>query len=136
MRTVTFSGIQPSGTLHIGNYIGAIRQWITYQDQGLNIFCIVDMHAITAPQNPKILHEKSLELAAIYLAAGINPDKSIIFIQSHNPDHANAAWIFNCLTSIGQLNRMTQFKLNPQQRDMLQCSYIRNPNTKHSNTQL
>lgn len=105
-----FSGIQPSGQLHLGNYIGAIKHWVEGQDDGLNIFCIVDMHAITVEQDPRVLREKSLELAAIYLAAGIDPDKSIIFIQSQNPDHANLAWILNCTLSMGQLSRMTQFK--------------------------
>ncbi|CAN5361522.1 tryptophan--tRNA ligase [soil metagenome] len=107
---IVFSGIQPSGNLHIGNYIGSISQWVKGQSDGLNIFCIVDMHAITVPQEPDKLREKSLELAKIYIASGIDPEKSILFIQSHNPDHANLGWIMNCFTSIGQLNRMTQYK--------------------------
>jgi tryptophanyl-tRNA synthetase len=119
MNKIIFSGIQPSGNLHIGNYIGAIRQWIPRQQEGLTIFCIVDMHAITVAQDPKTLHERSLELAAIYIAAGIDPEKSIIFIQSHNPDHTNLGWILNCLTSIGQLNRMTQFKDKSENKDFI-----------------
>lgn len=110
MSKVVFSGIQPSGDFHIGNYIGAIRQWVKNQEDGLNIFCIVDMHAITVPQDPKVLQEKTLDLAAVILAAGIDPDKSILFIQSHNPDHANLAWVLNCMATTGQLERMTQFK--------------------------
>ncbi len=110
MHKTIFSGIQPSGNLHLGNYIGALRQWVKNQDDGLNIFCIVDMHAITVPQDSKTLHEKSLELAALYLAAGIDPEKSIVFIQSHNPDHTNLGWVLNCYTSMGQMNRMTQYK--------------------------
>lgn len=110
MGKVVFSGIQPTGNLHIGNYIGAVRQWVNGQDEGLNIFCIVDMHALTVPQDPKILREKTYEIAAILLAAGINPDKSILFVQSQNPDHANLGWIMNCIASMGQMNRMTQFK--------------------------
>lgn len=110
MNKIVFSGIQPSGNLHIGNYIGALRQWVNTQHDGLTIFCIVDMHAITVPQDAKTLHEKSLELAALYLAAGIDPEKSIVFIQSHNSDHANLAWILNCYASMGQMNRMTQYK--------------------------
>ncbi|KKT75644.1 MAG: Tryptophan-tRNA ligase [Microgenomates group bacterium GW2011_GWA2_44_7] len=105
-----FSGIQPSGNLHVGNYVGAIKHWVVGQEEGLNIFCIVDLHAITVPQDPTQLHEKSLELAAILLAAGIDPEKSILFIQSYNPDHANLGWILNCYLSIGQMNRMTQYK--------------------------
>ncbi len=107
---IVFSGIQPSGNLHIGNYIGAVRQWVKGQDDGLNIFCVVDMHAITVLQDPKTLSEKSREISAIILAAGIDPDKSLLFIQSHNPDHANLGWILNCYLSMGQLNRMIQYK--------------------------
>ncbi len=110
MKKIVFSGIQPSGNLHIGNYLGAIKQWVKGQDDGLNIFCIVDLHAITVPQDPKDLHEKTLQLAALILASGIDPQKSLLFVQSHNPDHANLGWIFNCVASMGELNRMTQFK--------------------------
>ncbi|MBI3443491.1 tryptophan--tRNA ligase [Candidatus Woesebacteria bacterium] len=109
-KRVVFSGIQPSGNLHIGNYIGAIRHWVERQSNGLNIFCIVDLHAITVPQRPEELKEKTLELAALLLAAGIDPTKSILFIQSYNPDHANLAWVLNCFLSMGQLSRMTQYK--------------------------
>jgi tryptophanyl-tRNA synthetase len=110
MQKRVFSGIQPSGNLHLGNYIGALKQWAEVQNDGLNIFCIVDMHAITVPQDPKVLSEKTLEMAAIILAAGVDPTKSILFVQSQNPDHANLGWIMNCISSMGQLNRMTQFK--------------------------
>lgn len=109
-KKIVFSGIQPSGNLHIGNYIGAVRQWVKGQDDGVNIFCVVDMHAITVPQDPKTLAEKTKEITAIYLAAGINPTKSLLFVQSHNPDHANLAWILNCNLGIGQMSRMTQYK--------------------------
>ncbi|MEX2012995.1 MAG: tryptophan--tRNA ligase [Candidatus Levyibacteriota bacterium] len=109
MKTI-FSGVQPSGNLHIGNYIGALRQWVRLQQSGDAIFCIVDLHAITVPQDPKTLKEKILETAALYLAIGIDPDKSHIFIQSENPNHANLAWILNTITPFGQLERMTQFK--------------------------
>lgn len=119
MDKIVFSGIQPSGNLHIGNYIGSIRQWVKGQGDGLNIFCIVDMHAITVEQDPKKLREKTIELAKIYIASGINPEKSILFAQSHNPDHANLGWILNCFTSIGQLNRMTQYKDKSQGREFV-----------------
>jgi tryptophanyl-tRNA synthetase len=105
-----FSGIQPSGDLHLGNYLGAINQWVARQDARENVFCIVDLHAITVPQDPKVLKKKTRELAALYLACGIDPQKSIIFVQSHNPDHAGLAWILNCFTGVGQLERMTQYK--------------------------
>jgi len=109
-KKVIFSGIQPSGDLHIGNYIGALRQWVGLQGQNESIFCIVDLHAITVPQDPKRLKEKILEITALYIACGIDPDKSNIFIQSENPDHPYLAWIFDCITPIGWLSRMTQFK--------------------------
>ena len=104
-----FSGIQPSGGLHIGNYLGAIRNWVRDQDKYDNIFCIVDLHAITLPQDPAALRENTLDLAAIYLASGIKPDQAM-FIQSHVPAHAELAWIFETFTPIGWLERMTQFK--------------------------
>lgn len=110
VRKRVFSGIQPSGNLHIGNYIGALRQWVTHQDKYENYFCIVDLHAITVAQDPAVLKSKIRELAAWYIATGIDPKKSTIFVQSHNPDHAQLAWVLNCFTSIGQLNRMTQYK--------------------------
>jgi len=105
-----FSGIQPSGNLHIGNYIGAIKQWVELQNTAECLFCIVDLHAITVSQDPKVLREKVLEIAALYLACGINPKKAKIFVQSENPNHAELAWILNCITPVGQLRRMTQFK--------------------------
>lgn len=105
-----FSGIQPSGNLHIGNYFGAILTWVREQDQKENIFCIVDEHAITVPQDPKKLKQKILELAKIYVAAGINPKKCTIFVQSSRPEHAELAWLLNCNARMGELSRMTQFK--------------------------
>lgn len=109
MKTV-FSGVQPSGNLHIGNYIGALKQWIKLQNNAETFFCIVDLHAITVPQDPKILKEKVMEVAALYLASGIDQKKAHIFIQSENPDHPYLAWLLNCITSVGQLKRMTQYK--------------------------
>ena len=109
MKTV-LSGIQPSGNLHIGNYIGAISQWVKMQDGFDCLYCIVDLHAITVPQDPKQLREKTKEVAAIYLASGLDPKKSHIFIQSQNADHPYLAWIFNTIIPMGWLNRMTQYK--------------------------
>lgn len=105
-----FSGIQPSGNLHLGNYIGAIKQWVELQQDNDCLFCIVDLHAITVPQDPKVLREKILEIAAFYIACGIDPQKAKIFVQSENPNHAELTWILNCITPLGQLRRMTQFK--------------------------
>jgi tryptophanyl-tRNA synthetase len=113
MRTTdkprVFSGIQPSGGLHIGNYLGAIRNWVRNQDRYDNIFCIVDLHAITVPQDPATLRENTLDLAAIFLASGIKEDQAM-FVQSQVPAHAELAWIFECFTPIGWLERMTQFR--------------------------
>ncbi len=105
-----FSGIQPSGNLTLGNYLGAIKNWIPLQTEGEALFCIVDLHAITIPQDPTVLKMRTLEVAATYLACGIDPQKSLIFVQSHVPQHAELAWILSCLTPLGWLNRMTQFK--------------------------
>lgn len=110
MKQRIFSGIQPSGILHLGNYLGAIRNWIELQEKYDSIFCVVDLHAITAPQNPEELRKKTIEVAKIYLAASINPEKSTIFVQSHIPEHTELAWILNTITKIPELERMTQFK--------------------------
>lgn len=112
-KKVVFSGIQPSGDLHIGNYIGAIEQWVNLQNKSDDmefIFCVVDLHAITVFQDPKKLREKILDVTALYLACGIDPKKSKIFVQSENPDHAYLSWIFDCLIPMGWMNRMIQFK--------------------------
>lgn len=118
MKKIIFSGIQPSGNLHIGNYIGAIRQWVTLQnDPNYELmFFAVDLHAITVPQDPQVLREKNLELTALYIACGIDPKKSKIFIQSENPDHTYLAWIFDCVIPMGWMNRMTQFKDKSQKQ--------------------
>ena len=104
-----FSGIQPSGGLHLGNYLGAIRNWVRDQDKYDNIFCIVDLHTITVPQDPAALRENTLDLAAVYLASGISKTQAM-FIQSHIPAHAELAWILECFVPMGWLERMTQFK--------------------------
>lgn len=105
-----FSGVQPSGNLHIGNYLGAIKNWVKLQNDYESIFCIVDLHAITIPQNPEELRKKTIEVAKIYLAVGIDPEKSTIFVQSHVPEHTELTWILNTIIKIPELERMTQFK--------------------------
>ncbi len=105
-----FSGIQPSGNLHIGNYLGAILQWVELQDQYNCIFCVVDYHAITVKQDPKDLAKKILDVVKIYLSSGINPEKSIIFQQSDVSAHTELTWILNCVARLSDLNKMTQFK--------------------------
>lgn len=110
MKKRVFSGIQPSGNLHIGNYLGALKNWVVSQHDFDNVFCIVDLHAITVPQDPKILKQKIREVAGIYFAAGIDPKQSIVFVQSDVAAHAELAWILNCFTPMGWMGRMTQFK--------------------------
>ncbi|MBP7060717.1 MAG: tryptophan--tRNA ligase [Candidatus Moranbacteria bacterium] len=105
-----FSGIQPSGNLHLGNYLGALKQWVDMQNEHEAIFCIVDLHAITVPQDPVALREKALELAKIFLASGIDPEKATLFIQSHVSAHTELAWILNTIARMAELERMTQFK--------------------------
>lgn len=109
MKTI-FSGIQPSGTITIGNYIGALKQFVELQHDYNCYFCIVDQHAITVPQDPETLRKNIRSLAALYLACGIDPEKATLFIQSEVPAHAQAGWMLQCLSYIGELERMTQFK--------------------------
>jgi tryptophanyl-tRNA synthetase len=104
------SGVQPSGSLTIGNYLGALSQWVKEQHRYESFFCVVDMHAITLPQEPTMLRQKTREVAALYIASGIDPEVATIFVQSHVPAHAELAWILNCVTPMGWLSRMTQFK--------------------------
>lgn len=104
------SGIQPSGNLTIGNYLGALQQWVAEQDVYDCFFCVVDLHALTVPQDPVALRQKTREVAALYLAAGIDPQRSAVFIQSHVPAHSELSWLLTCLTPLGWLYRMTQFK--------------------------
>jgi len=110
MKNIIFSGMQPTGALHLGNYLGALSQWVELQDKYPCIFCIVDYHAITIPYQPKELEKKIADLALDYLSAGLDPEKAIIFVQSHVPEHTELAWIFNSITPLGELERMTQFK--------------------------
>ena len=110
MNKILFSGIRTSGVIHIGNYLGAIKNWVALQDEYKSIFCVVDMHAITTDFNPKELKEKVLNSAIIYLACGIDPKKSLIFIQSQVKEHAELAWILGAITPFHSLGQMTQFK--------------------------
>ena len=111
-KKIIFSGTAPSGNIHIGNYIGAIKQWAEMQNTGeyQNIFCVVDEHAITTPQEPAKLRSKILEVFTLYLALGIDPEKSIIFVQSSVSEHSELNWILSTITPVGELERMTQFK--------------------------
>src|SRR5882672_2173228 len=105
-----FSGIQPTGNTHLGNYLGAWRNWVALQHEYESFFCIVNLHAITLPQDPKLLAKKTRELARIYLAVGIDPRVSTIFVQSDLPQHAELSWVLNCVARVSELERMTQYK--------------------------
>ncbi len=109
-KKVIFSGIQPSGIITLGNYIGAVKNWAALQEEYACIYSVVDMHAITVRQNPADLRRRSLETLAMIIASGVDPEKSLIFIQSHVPQHAQLSWVLNCYTMFGELSRMTQFK--------------------------
>ncbi len=109
-KKVIFSGIQPTGKITLGNYFGALKNWVKLSDDYNCLYCVVDMHAITVPQNAAFLRKSSRDLLALYIAVGLDPEKSIIYFQSHVPAHAELAWILNCFTHMGELNRMTQFK--------------------------
>ncbi len=110
-----FSGIQPSGELTLGSYMGAIKNWVALQDEYDCLYCIVDMHAITVRQDPALLRRRSVNQLAQYIACGLDPEKNIMFIQSHVPQHAELAWVLGCYTQFGELSRMTQFKMKSQQ---------------------
>src|SRR5215204_3853632 len=110
MRKRIFSGAQPTGQLHIGNYLGALQNWVALQDEYEAFYCIVNLHAITLPQGPAPLRQITLDLARIYLAPGIDPERSTIFIQSDAPEHAELTWVLSCISRMGELERMTQFK--------------------------
>src|SRR6476660_6949184 len=110
MKKRIFSGAQPTGELHIGNYLGALKNWVTLQDEYESFYCIVNLHGITLPQDPATYRRKTLDLARIYLAAGVDPAKATVFIQSDVPEHAELTWILSCMARMGELERMTQFK--------------------------
>ena len=105
-----FSGIQPSGEVHVGNYVGAIRNWVGLQDDYYAIYCIVDYHAITQPYETAEMQDRIHDAAVVLLAAGIDPERAILFVQSHVPEHTELAWVFSTMASLGALERMTQFK--------------------------
>jgi len=111
------SGIQPSGDVHLGNYVGALRNWVDFQNEHDAFYCVVDLHALTIEQDPEELRAKTLLMAQILMAAEIDPDRSTLFVQSHIPEHSELCWILNCVATMGELNRMTQFKEKSQGKD-------------------
>ncbi|MDI6604698.1 tryptophan--tRNA ligase [Aceticella autotrophica] len=122
-----FSGVQPTGDIHIGNYLGAMRQFVKLQDDNECLFCIVDLHALTVPQNPETLKKKTIELAGLYLAIGLDPKKVVIFVQSHVPYHAELGWLLQCITYFGELSRMTQFKDKSKGKDSVSVGLFTYP---------
>jgi len=116
MKKRVFSGIQPTGDIHIGNYLGAIQHWVNTQTKYDSIFCVVDLHAITVPQDPKVLKAKIREVAGLLIASGIDPQIAAVFVQSHISAHAELTWILNCFIPMGWMKRMTQFKEKSQKR--------------------
>lgn len=125
-RKRVFSGMQPSGNLTLGNYLGALRHWVEVQDTYESYFCVVDLHALTVPQNPQALQEKALEVAALYIAAGLDPQRVTIFLQSQVSAHAEMGWLMTCLSPLGWLQRMTQFKdkVAKQQQDSVSAGLL------------
>jgi tryptophanyl-tRNA synthetase len=125
--TRVLSGIQPTGRKHLGNYIGAIRHYVTDQDAHEAFYCIVDLHAITVPYDPAVLHENTLDTAATLLAAGLDPGRCALFVQSHLHEHAEATWLLGAVTTVGELNRMTQFKDKGAGRDSVAAALFSYP---------
>jgi tryptophanyl-tRNA synthetase len=121
------SGIQPSGGLHLGNYLGAIKQWVERQDETESLICIVDLHAITVPQEPEALREGTRRLAALLIAAGIDTGKTTLFVQSHVRAHAEACWLLTCLTPLGWLERMTQYKDKSTRQETIRTGLLTYP---------
>ena len=127
MKKRVFSGIQPSGQITLGNYLGAMRQFVGLQQETDAYYCVVDLHAITLPQEPDALRERILDLAALYLAIGLDPDQSTLFVQSDVPAHAQLGWILQCMTSTGELSRMTQFKEKGEGKDSVSAGLFSYP---------
>ena len=126
-KKVVYSAIQPSGSLTIGNYLGALSNFSDLQEEFQCIYCVANMHAITVPQKPADLRKRTLDLIALYVACGVDPDESILYIQSQVPEHTELAWVLNTITSIGQLNRMTQFKDKSQKQKEVYAGLLNYP---------
>jgi tryptophanyl-tRNA synthetase len=122
-----FSGIQPSGELHIGNYLGAVKNWVALQHTAESIFCIVDYHAITVAYEPALLRQRRREMAVGILAAGVDPERASLFVQSDVPEHTELAWIFNTVTPLGELERQTQFKEKAQRQESVSAGLLNYP---------
>ncbi len=127
MTPHVFSGIQPTGELTLGTYLGALRRFVANQDSTQSVFCVVDLHALTVPQEPALLRERTLDTAALYLACGIDPAVSTLFVQSHVAEHSQLAWLMECTASFGELSRMTQFKEKSEQQQFVSAGLFTYP---------
>ena len=127
MKARVLSGVQPSGNLHIGNYLGALKNWVEMQSRYESIFCIVDLHAVTVYQKPAELSEKIRETAALFLAAGIDPEQSSVIVQSSVSGHAELSWLLTCVTPLGWLSRMTQFKAKSEKQETIGAGLLAYP---------
>ena len=125
--TRVFSGIKPTGPVQLGNLLGALRHWVADQDDAETIFCVVDLHALTVPQDPAELRSRTLELAQLLLAIGIDPERSTLFVQSHVPEHSELSWILECTAAFGELRRMTQFKDKSESADFVSAGLFTYP---------
>src|SRR2546430_1214854 len=122
-----FSGIQPSGELHIGNYLGAVRNWVTLQHQHDCLFCVVDLHAITQSYEVSSLAQRTIEMAIGLFAVGLDPQRAIVFVQSHVPEHSELNWLLNTVTPLGELERQTQFKDKAQRQESIPAGLLNYP---------
>src|SRR5687767_3105682 len=122
-----FSGIQPSGDLHIGNYLGAVKNWVALQHRFESFICIVDYHAITVEYEPRVLRERTRDMAISLLASGIDPERAVLFVQSDVPEHTELAWLFNTVTPLGELERQTQFKDKSQRMESVSAGLLNYP---------
>src|SRR5436309_12090828 len=122
-----FSGIQPSGELHIGNYLGSVRNWVTRQDQNYCLFCVVDLHAITQSYDVSSLAQRTIEMAIGLFAVGLDPERAIVFVQSHVPEHSELNWLLNTVTPLGELERQTQFKEKAQRQESIPAGLLNYP---------
>lgn len=125
--TRVFSGMQPSGDPHLGNLLGAVAQWVAEQHRADSLYCVVDLHALTVPQDPDELRSRTVELAVTYLAMGLDPDVATLFVQSHVPEHARLAWLMECTASYGELSRMTQFKDKSDRHEFVSAALFTYP---------
>ena len=121
--TRVFSGIKPTGSVHLGNLLGALRNWVAMQDEADTVYCVVDLHALTVPHDPEELRAATLSLTQLLVASGLDPERCTLFVQGHVREHAECAWVMECTAAFGELRRMTQFKDKSESNDFVSVSY-------------